>query len=323
MHTPPPAHSRQRVGAPLDLGVRALNTFLTCCRGQRMGIFAGSGVGKSVLLSMLARNVDADVSVIGLIGERGREVQEFLQDDLGEEGLARSVVVVATSDEPALMRRQAAYLTLAIAEYLNEVKPKSGLLPADQGARAHCRAICGEMHSGFSALRSALPMNLKAHYPGFKVWAGAQADIDRVTAIWSECLGRYGGPYLFGAHFGNADAFYAPVVSRFHTYDVVLKGDAREYQKRIWGHPLMREWLKAAGEEVAQQRRAVLRVGPVHRRRRGVRRRGREEVLRRRQHGAATHLHRRSRPRRGRSRHRRRQHRIGHVGRCGRHRRDP
>ena len=119
-NTPPLAHSRRRVGAPLDLGVRALNTFMTCCRGQRMGIFSGSGVGKSVLLSMLARNVAADVTVIGLIGERGREVQEFLQDDLGDVGLARSVVVVSTSDEPALMRRQAAHLTLAIAEYFRD-----------------------------------------------------------------------------------------------------------------------------------------------------------------------------------------------------------
>ncbi|HKA73315.1 MAG TPA: flagellar protein export ATPase FliI [Xanthobacteraceae bacterium] len=118
--SPPAAHTRRRVGAPLDLGVRALNTFMTCCRGQRMGIFSGSGVGKSVLLSMLARNVAADVSVIGLVGERGREVQEFLQEDLGDAGLARSVVVVATSDEPALMRRQAAYLTLAIAEFFRD-----------------------------------------------------------------------------------------------------------------------------------------------------------------------------------------------------------
>jgi len=117
---PPPPHARCRVGGPLDLGIRVLNAFTTCCRGQRMGIFSGSGVGKSVLLSMLARNVAADVSVIGLVGERGREVQEFIQDDLGETGLARSVVVVSTSDEPALMRRQAAYLTLAIAEYFRD-----------------------------------------------------------------------------------------------------------------------------------------------------------------------------------------------------------
>ncbi|MDB5513103.1 MAG: ATPase FliI/YscN, partial [Enterovirga sp.] len=117
---PPPAHGRRRVGAPLDLGIRAINTFLTAARGQRMGIFAGSGVGKSVLLSMMARATEADVAVIGLVGERGREVQEFLQDDLGEEGLARSVVVVATSDEPALMRRNAAYLTLALSEFFRD-----------------------------------------------------------------------------------------------------------------------------------------------------------------------------------------------------------
>jgi flagellum-specific ATP synthase len=114
---PPPPHSRQRLGAQLDLGVRAVNTFLATCQGQRMGIFSGSGVGKSVLLSMMAKYTSADVSVIGLVGERGREVQEFLEDDLGPEGLARSVVIVATGDEPALMRRQAAYTTLAVAEY--------------------------------------------------------------------------------------------------------------------------------------------------------------------------------------------------------------
>ena len=113
----PPPHSRQRMGGKLDLGVRAVNTFLSTCQGQRMGIFSGSGVGKSVLLSMMARYTEADVSVIGLVGERGREVQEFLEDDLGPDGLARSVVIVATGDEPALMRRQAAYVTLATAEY--------------------------------------------------------------------------------------------------------------------------------------------------------------------------------------------------------------
>jgi flagellum-specific ATP synthase len=117
---PPSAHARGRVGERLDLGVRALDVFASTCRGQRMGVFAGSGVGKSVLLSMLAREASCDVVVVGMIGERGREVREFLEETLGEAGMRRAVVVVATSDEPALKRRQAAYLTLAIAEYLRD-----------------------------------------------------------------------------------------------------------------------------------------------------------------------------------------------------------
>jgi flagellum-specific ATP synthase len=116
----PIAHTRARVGRKLDLGVRALNTFVTCCQGQRMGIFSGSGVGKSTLMAMLARFSDADAIVIGLVGERGRELKEFIEDDLGPEGLARSVVVAATSDEPALVRRQSAYVAMAVAEQLRD-----------------------------------------------------------------------------------------------------------------------------------------------------------------------------------------------------------
>ncbi|MGH6971666.1 MAG: flagellum-specific ATP synthase FliI, partial [Caulobacteraceae bacterium] len=117
---PPAAHARGRVGERLELGVRAMDVFTTCCRGQRLGVFAGSGVGKSVLLSMMARHAACDAVVVGLIGERGREVREFIEETLGPEGLARAIVVVATSDEPALKRRQAAYMTLAIAEYLRD-----------------------------------------------------------------------------------------------------------------------------------------------------------------------------------------------------------
>jgi flagellum-specific ATP synthase len=117
---PPLASARARVGGRMETGVYALDLFAPLCEGQRLGLFAGSGVGKSTLLSMLARWTQCDVAVIGLIGERGREVQEFVQDDLGPEGRARSVVVVATSDEPALMRRQAAWTTLAVAEYFRD-----------------------------------------------------------------------------------------------------------------------------------------------------------------------------------------------------------
>lgn len=117
---PPDAARRGKVGGQIETGVRALDSFVPLCEGQRLGLFAGSGVGKSVLMSMIARWSEADVTVIGLIGERGREVQEFIDDQLGPEGLARSVVVVATSDSPALMRRQAAWTTLAMAEYFRD-----------------------------------------------------------------------------------------------------------------------------------------------------------------------------------------------------------
>jgi len=136
--------------------------------------------------------------------------------------------------------------TLAIAEYLHEIKPEAGLLPADQAQRAHCRAICGEMHSGFSNLRSALPMNLKAHFPGFKSWAGARADIDRVTAIWQDCIAKYKGPYLFGAKPCAADAMYAPVCTRFVTYDVELPAESRAYVDTVMAMPEMQEWIAGA-----------------------------------------------------------------------------
>jgi glutathione S-transferase len=138
--------------------------------------------------------------------------------------------------------------TLAIAEYLNEVRPKAGLLPADRAMRAHCRAICGEMHSGFISLRSALPMNLKARFPGFKLWSRAAGDIDRITTIWRECLTRYGGPFLFGGR-SMADAMYTPVAARFTTYDVALDPISDGYRAHIMAQPEMLEWIAAAERE--------------------------------------------------------------------------
>ena len=127
-------------------------------------------------------------------------------------------------------------------------RPAPGL-PADRAARARCRSISGEMHSGFANLRSALPMNLKVRHEGFKVWAGAQADIDRVTAIWRECLQRHGGPYLFGKTATVADAMYAPVCTRFATYDVKLDPASAAYRDLMMKFPAMVEWTAAARSE--------------------------------------------------------------------------
>ncbi|MFT3732063.1 MAG: glutathione S-transferase family protein [Hyphomicrobium sp.] len=136
--------------------------------------------------------------------------------------------------------------TLAIAEYLNEIAPKAGLLPADQAARAHCRAVSGEMHSGFYNLRSALPMNLKARHQFFKIFSGARPDVERIKTIWVECLEKYGGPYLFGAKPTVADAMYAPVCTRFRTYAVPLEPRLAEYCETIFHWPLMQEWTQGA-----------------------------------------------------------------------------
>ena len=135
--------------------------------------------------------------------------------------------------------------TLAIAEYLNEIRPEAGLLPAERKARARCRSVSSEMHSGFSNLRSALPMNLKAHHRSFKVWSGAQADIDRIVTIWHQCLSDSAGPYLFGK-LSVADAMYAPVVARFQTYGVKLDADCTAYCRRILALLHINEWYTAA-----------------------------------------------------------------------------
>jgi len=135
--------------------------------------------------------------------------------------------------------------TLAIAEYLAEIAPKAGLLPDDRVARAHCRAVSGEMHSGFHNLRSALPMNLKARHKSFKIFSGARPDVERIRTIWKECLETYGGPYLFGA-LSIADAMYAPVCTRFRTYAVELDPALSAYCEHIFEWPLMQEWTEGA-----------------------------------------------------------------------------
>ena len=139
--------------------------------------------------------------------------------------------------------------TLAIAQYLDELRPAAGLLPTERLARAHCRSVCGEMNSGFANLRSALPMNLKARHPGHKIWAGAQPDIDRIVEIWTECLAAYGGPWLFGKHRTMADAMFAPVVTRFLTYDVKLSKPCITYCQAAMAMPEMQEWIAAAKRE--------------------------------------------------------------------------
>ena len=138
---------------------------------------------------------------------------------------------------------------LAIAEYLHELFPEAGMMPADHAARARCRAISGEMHAGFNALRASLPVNLHAFRPNFPIWSGVRADIDRITEIWRECLDSWGGPYLFGDKLSVADAMYAPVCTRFATYDVELDPLSETYKTTILNLPDMRAWIAEAKRE--------------------------------------------------------------------------
>jgi glutathione S-transferase len=139
--------------------------------------------------------------------------------------------------------------TLAIAEYLNELFPNAAMLPKEKKARAHCRSISGEMHSGFAALRSSLPMNLRFHKKGFTVWSSAQADIDRITSVWRECLTTWKGPFLFGKTPTIADAMYAPVVTRFLSYDVAVDDLCKAYGETIMHWPPMKEWVEDSHDE--------------------------------------------------------------------------
>jgi glutathione S-transferase len=136
--------------------------------------------------------------------------------------------------------------TLAIAEYLHETFPTVGMYPGDRMARARCRSIAGEMHSGFSALRSSLPMNLRTEGRRIAIWSAAQADIERITTIWRECLETWKGPWLFGRNPTVADAMYAPVVTRFRSYNVALDPVSATYRDHIWAWPDLAGWVVAA-----------------------------------------------------------------------------
>jgi glutathione S-transferase len=138
---------------------------------------------------------------------------------------------------------------MAMAEYLHERFPDAQMMPSDRAARARCRAVSGEMHAGFSALRASLPVNLHAMRPNFPIWSGVRADIDRITEIWRECLAEWGGPYLFGPRLSVADAMYAPVCTRFLTYDVTLDRVCAAYNEAILALPDMREWIDEAMKE--------------------------------------------------------------------------
>ncbi len=175
---------RERITEVLDVGVRAINGLLTLGKGQRVGIFAGSGVGKSTLLGMIARNTTADVNVIALIGERGREVREFIEKDLGEEGLRRSVVVVATSDQAPPLRIRGAYLATTIAEYFRD-QGKDVILMMDSATRFAMAAREVGLSSGEPPTTKGYTPSVFAHLPRLLERAGNTRDKGSITGIYT------------------------------------------------------------------------------------------------------------------------------------------
>jgi flagellum-specific ATP synthase len=182
-HTPPDALTRARVNTPLPLGVRAIDTLTPIGRGQRMGIFAGSGVGKSSLLSMITRGTEADITVLALVGERGREVREFLEDDLGEEGLRRAVVVVATSDQPPMVRLRAAFVATRIAEHFRE-SGKNVLLLMDSVTRVATAQREIGLSAGEPPTTRGYPPSVFALLPRLLERAGSSA-VGSVTGLYT------------------------------------------------------------------------------------------------------------------------------------------
>jgi flagellum-specific ATP synthase len=181
---PPPAMRRRRIARPLVLGIRAIDAFLTCGEGQRLGIMAGPGVGKSVLLGMLARSASADVIVVGLVGERGREVREFVERDLGTEGLARSVVVVATGDEPPLVRVRAAMAATSIAEYFR-ARGRRVLLLIDSLSRVAMAQREIGLAVGEPPTSRGYPPSVFALLPRLVERAGTEAGAGSITALYT------------------------------------------------------------------------------------------------------------------------------------------
>ncbi len=209
-----------------------------------------SGAGQAVL-TISSRNYSS-WSLRGWLILRISGVAFRVERVSSDDAVARAELLQQTSSIriPSLMHDGVElWDVLAMAEHLHELRPAAGLYPADLAARAHCRSVSGEMHGGFAVLRAALPVNLHAFRPNFPLWSGVRADVARVSEIWRGCLALYGGPFLFGERQTVADAMFAPVCTRFTTYDVDLDPVSEGYRAQVMGQPDMQAWIAEAKRE--------------------------------------------------------------------------